>query len=141
MAAVPISYKDQTLFINYLTRPSELESSRCIASIYSSSCKFRRWRLPSNSKIFSEAHLRFVLLENAPCRKRTQFVCHANESSTNEEQLRALDAYFKKVQYGDRLASANVYQKMEFVKQRDEFKSKKGLESLDAYLGKVKIGD
>lgn len=141
MAVAPTPYKDQIHFINYLTRPSELESSRYIASMYSSSGKFRRWRPTSKCKIFSEVHLRFVFLENAPLRKRTQFVCRANKSSTNEEQLRALDAYFKKVQCGDRLVSGNVYQKMELVEQSDEFKLKKGLESLDAYLEKVKIGN
>lgn len=52
-----------------------------------------------------------------------------------------LDSYFRKVHGGDQLSSGNVDRKMEFTDQSDELKLKQGLQSLDAYLGKVQIGN
>lgn len=141
MAVLPISHKDQTHFMQYLMRRHEPESSGCNTSIYRSSSEFRGWRLHTKNKMFSKAFLRFVMLENAPCRKKTRLVCQANEHSTNEEQLRVLDSYFRKVHGGDQLSSGNVDRKMEFTDQSDELKLKQGLQSLDAYLGKVQIGN
>ncbi|KAK4801029.1 hypothetical protein SAY86_021516 [Trapa natans] len=119
MAVVPISYRDQRHFLQYLTRQREL-GGRCIRT----------------SEIFSKAYLRLALLENAPCRRKVQIVCRANGDSTNQVQLRVLDAYFRKFQDGARLSSGVVDRKMEFTEQTNELKSKQGLQSLDAYPGK-----
>lgn len=64
-------------------------------------------------------------------------VCYARDCSSNEKQLLLLDSYFGKLSNEDDRSSSD---KKESTDQSGQFKSKKGLGSLEDYLGKLNKG-
>lgn len=88
---------------------------------------------------WAEGHLK-GFLKNATHRKSAQVICHASKDSS-ESQMRALDSYFGKLGDVDKtfLDDSNV--KIEALAKSDVFKSQRGLDLQDAYLGKLKEGN
>ncbi|XP_062152947.1 RHOMBOID-like protein 9, chloroplastic [Alnus glutinosa] len=112
-----------------------------------------------------ESHLRSIS-DNDSHRETISSVCYASESSNSEKQLRSLDSYFGKLQDAANLSPSDTSSKTEQLRsldsyfgklqddanlspsdasnktkqlygRRDEFRSKKWLDSLNTYLGKL----
>ncbi|KAJ4850073.1 hypothetical protein Tsubulata_019367 [Turnera subulata] len=65
-------------------------------------------------------------------------VCHASDSSTNENQLNLLDSYFRKIDVDGNRPSSDSCNEMSAEQERNgELNAKGELEYLDAYLGKL----
>jgi hypothetical protein len=116
-----------------------------------------------------ESHLRSIS-DNDSHRETISSVCYASESSNSEKQLRSLDSYFGKLQDAANLSPSDTSSKTEQLRsldsyfgklqddanlspsdasnktkqlygRRDEFRSKKWLDSLNTYLGKLNTGE
>ncbi|KAM4123819.1 hypothetical protein ACJW30_01G186900 [Castanea mollissima] len=83
-----------------------------------------------------ESHLRSTL-DNDLHREKFSLMCYASESSTNEMQLRSLDSYFEKLQDDAKLPPDNSNNTKELHCRNSQFRSKKELDSLEIYLGKL----
>lgn len=65
-----------------------------------------------------------------------------SDTSNKTEQLRSLDSYFGKLQDDANLSPSDISNKTKQLNgRRDEFRSKKWLDSLNTYLGKLNTGE
>lgn len=87
-----------------------------------------------------ESHLRSTS-DNDLHREKFSMMCYASESSTNEMQLRSLDSYFEKLQDDAKLPPDNSNNTKELHSRNSQFRSKKELDSLEIYLGKLRKGN
>ena len=87
-----------------------------------------------------ESHLRSTS-DNDLHREKFSMMCYASESSTNEMQLRTLDSYFEKLQDDAKLPPDNSNNTKELHSRNSQFRSKKELDSLEIYLGKLRKGN
>lgn len=147
MAVVPICYKisscnDRAFPIERGIRQSERSfTCDCIAiqegSRRSSSFsveKDRRW------SVFRRIIPKVPVLHNV-CSTKSNLqstLWYASVSSTNEEQLRSLDSYFRKLQNEPNQHSSDSSSRItELINQSGQTRSKTGLRSLEDYLGKL----
>ncbi|XP_030536705.1 RHOMBOID-like protein 9, chloroplastic isoform X2 [Rhodamnia argentea] len=108
----------------------------------------RRWSLQNEKMVgapflrrdsWADGHLK-RLVKNAPHRKSAHVTCHASNDSS-ESQLRALDSYFGKLGDVDKpVLDDDSSVKIEVLGKSDLFKSERGLDLRDAYLGKAEGG-
>lgn len=89
----------------------------------------------------TENHLRSTSDNDSP-QETFSTVFYASDSSSNENQLRSLDSYFGKLEDDAKLSPSDTsHIPKQLLRRRGHFKSKKGLESLNAYVGKLSEGN